>query len=727
MFNPMRMDPGTSAAVASGNFAPSVSQGDMPLVPATAPRVNPMRNAAPGALEDMGAALGKLGGLEANLGNTIGDRVQDTMDDANTKAAENQFLQGALAALAQYKSTEGINAVQQWDPTVQAISKARQDARASLPNLVEQNMFDQTTNLHMLDFGDKMNEHRSQQEVQYGKNQAQARAGSLNALSALDVGGRNRPDSRFSQLAAASDNEVLHYAQMSGVAPDSPQALQLLRQNRTNRYRSVVTSLLDSHAYNEAADFFNEHKSEMTMQGAEILGNAVKSAAHAEQVTEFRNQAIESLRKTPGAGPLIQPIPAGTITTTPGEGGLDIHTAPGTSVHAPGSGTVSKVWNDPELGLSAQVSLPNGYTATMSHLSAVNYTEGQKITQGQPLGLSGQDANKQGVMHYAMTDPDGKVVDPRQAVSAPFDPSSFSNPDDEEKAVEWVNAHVSDPVQQREAESQVRSLASMNRQIISQQHTSALKTATDYWFSHGQSLVGLPAQTKMQLTDEDTLGFSQKALEMYGLGQREKDIREVPMMADWIEHPETLTVDAVRQAYAQGNLSDSSYQTALRGAMRVQGAGTDSTDPQKVRAVTMNHGQVTDILSLNDWGNLAEPKTTADKLERVQLETAIMDEYDQQQQNLKRPLTWQEKGKIARDMIIDKVYTSDNTHLTPASILTEQQQQQAHVWIGNQQVRMMDVLPQFALRASQAIRAQGGTPTQANIAATWLKAGKPGQ
>lgn len=97
------------------------------------------------------------------------------------------------------------------------------------------------------------------------------------------------------------------------------------------------------------------------------------------------------------------------------------------------------------------------------------------------------------------------------------------------------------------------------------------------------------------------------------------------------------------------------------------------------------------------------------------------------QQTLKRALTWQEKGKIARDMIVDKVYTSDNKTLTPAAILTQQQQEQAHVWIGNQRVRMMDIPPQVALRASQAIRTAGAPPTQANIAAWWLRRGRPMQ
>jgi murein DD-endopeptidase MepM/ murein hydrolase activator NlpD len=704
-------------------FAPDVSQGATPISPANSPWVSPMRNAAPGLLTQTGSTLMQAGDTEAKLGNTIGDRVQDTMDDAQTKAAETQFLSAALPMLGQYKSTEGINATQQFDPTAQAIVKARQDARTSLTNPIQQNMFDQVTNNHLLTLGQQMADHENVQRVQYGKDQAKARAESLNTMSTLDVAGRNRDDSNFAKFGAQSDAEVLNYAGLSGVAPDSPQADQMLRQNRTDRYRSVVTSLLDQHAYNEASDFFDAHKDEMDMRQAEMMGNAVKSASKAEQVTEFRNQAVQSLQKTPGAGPLTQPIPAGTISTTDGVDGIDIHTAPGTNVHAPASGTVTKVWMDPQLGRSAQIALPNGYTATFNGLGAVNYTEGQKITQGQTLGLTGKDDTGQGVMHYAMTDPDGKYIDPRQAVSAPFDPKNFSSPADEEKAVGWVNANVSDPVQQREAESQVRSLASMNRQIDNQEHAAVLKQATDYWFDNGQSLAGLPHDVSMQLTPEDLNGFNEKAKQEYLLNQSVLGEKEVNLLASWDADPKQQTVDTVRQAYAQGQLSNASYLTALRQATAMQG------NEDKIRAVTTDHDQLTDIFTMNQLPNLAEPKTTADKVQRVQLETAIKNEIDNQQQKNGRVLSWDEKGKIARDMTIDKVYTSGvfstSGGLKPVATLTPDEQSKATVWIGNQSVRMMDIPPRYTVQAMQDLQSNGMPSTQANIAAWWLRQGKP--
>lgn len=699
------------------DYAPGVTQGATPMSPASSPWVSPMKNSAPSLLTQTGQTLMQAGDTEAKLGNTIGDRVQETMDDAQTKAAQNQFLQSALSTVGQYKTTEGINATQQFDPAAQAIVKARQDARASLTNPIQQHMYDQVTNDHLLTFGRQMADHENVQRVQYGKDQSKASAESMNTLSAQDVAGRNRDDSNFARYGAQSDAETLHYAGLSGVAPDSPQADQMLRMNRTDRYKSVITSLLDQHAYNEASDFFDAHKDQMDMKQAEVLGNAVKSASVAVQGTDLGNQAIQNLQKTKGAGPLAAPIPAGTITTTPGVDGIDIHAAPGTNVHAPASGTVSKVWMDDKMGLSAEVTLPTGYTATFNGLTAVNYKEGQKITGGQVLGLTGKDDTGQGVMHYAMTDPDGGHIDPRQAVSAPFDPKNFSNPQDEEKAVDWLNANVEDDVVRRVAVNRVESLANHNRQIENQQHADAMKQASDYSVEHGGSLAGLPAQVAGLLTPTDIDSFRQDATA--------KAKNDPQTEIDFMSGKTPLTPDAVKQAFAQGKLSPEGYVRWTGDALKLQNA------PEKVRQVSIDHDQLTDIFAVNQLPNMAYPKTNADRTSRVELETAIKNEIDLQQQKNNRALSWQEKGKIAREMTIDKVYANPSWYGSgtpkPVALLTPDEQKTATVWVGGNKVRMMDIPAQYALKATQDLQTHGIPTTQANIAAWWIRKGKPAQ
>lgn len=703
-------------------FAPGVSQGDMPAVPANGPWVAPMRNAAPGQLLQTSQTTSGVGAEEMRLGNTIGDRVQETMDDATTKAAENQFLQSALPALGSYKTTEGINATNQYDPTAQAISKARQDARTQLTNPIQQRMYDQVTNQHMLAFGDQMADHEAVQRVEYGKKQSSDRADSLNGLARMAyLGGDMSGYQKYSQQA---DAETLNYAQLSGATPDSDMAQAMLRAKRSDLAHSVVAGLLERHAVSEADQYFQDNQGNLDMHTSELLDGAIKSSHMQEDPKVDVERAAMSAAGIKGPGVLQPPIPAGTITTTQGVDGIDVHAAQGTKILAPGSGTVTKVWTDEQQGLSAQIALPNGYTATLSGLSAVNYKEGEKITVGQALGLSGADDSGRAVTHYAMTNPDGKFIDPRQASSAPLDPRNFSTPEAEEKAVDYINSNVADPEERQLAVRLARSTANGNRDILSQEHGAALKQATDYWFQNGQSLSGLPQNVSMQLTPEDVNSFSEKGKQEYMLNQSILGEREVNLLANWNAHPEQQTVDAVRQAYAQGQLSNSSYLTALRQATTMQ------DNPQKVQQVTLDSGQLTDILSLNQLPELAEPKTTAYKLQRVQLEGAIKNEIDLQEQKNNRPLSWAEKGKIVRDMVIDKVYTPGTFttgNPTPVALVPPDKLANATVWVGGQKVRMMDIPPQYAQQATQDLQTNGVTPTQANIAAWWLRKGSPKQ
>lgn len=729
---PMRI---TAPGEVPSTFAPSVGQQPLPMTPATSPWVRPMQNAAPGELQKTGQTLMQAGDTEAHIGNTIGDAVQTTMDDAQTKAAENQFLQPALQALGQYKTTEGINATQQFQPTAEAIVKARQDARATLANPIQQKMYDQVTNDHLLTFGAQMADHESTQRVQYGKQEGSDRADSMNVLARMAY--LNGDMAGYKKYSGAADQETLGVAQMSGAAPDSDVAKAMLRAKCGNLTQGIVTGLIDRHGVNEADQYLSSVEGNIDIRTAEVLRSAIKSARMQEDPKIFGQQAIMAAKGITGPGVLQPPIPGGTITTTQGVDGIDVHAAQGTPVHAPASGTVTKLWNDETNGggLTAQIDFGGGYAAQFNHLSAANYQAGQKITIGQVLGQTGRDDNGQGVMRYSMTGPDGKYIDPRTASSAPMDPKSFSSPEDEEKAVNWVNTNVADPETQKLTENYVRGIANTNRQIENQEHEAALKQATDYWFKNGESLANLPADVSERLTPTDIAGFSEKAKQQYLLNQSVLSEREVGLLANWDANPADMTVDHVRQAYAQGRLSNNSYLTALRQATAIQN-GT-----QNAKQLSIDHDQLTNILAQNQLPNLAHPgiagnptASAANQLQRVQLEEAIKNEIDAQQQKNNRVLNWQEKGKIMRDMVIDKVYTSSpwysgqtNQGLKPVAITTPDEQNKATVWIGNQSVRMMDIPPRYTVQAMQDLQTNGLPSTQANIAAWWLRKGKPTQ
>lgn len=635
------------------------------MVPATGPYVSPMRNSAPGLLQQTGQTLAKAGETLQSVGNTIGDRVQETMDDAQTKAAENQFLQASLPMLGQYRTTEGINATQQFDPTAQSISKARQDARATLANPIQQRMFDQVTNDHMLSFGQQMADHENGQRVQYGKDQAGARVDNLNMLAVQARLGGDMAG--YQKYAGQADDETKTVAQLSGNDPSSPAADAMLRVKRSALATGIVSGYLDKHAYNEASQYFDSVKDDLDLTTADRLGGAVKAVMHQEAPKDYVQKAVMAALGQTGPGVLQPPIAAATISTTQGANGIDLHTAAGTPVRAPASGTVTKIGTNPQQGNFAQVALPNGYVATFGGLGAVNYQEGQKITIGQVLGTSGKDDSGQGVVNYSMTDADGKQIDPRQASGAPMDPKNFNTAAQEDKAISWLNANVADPEDRQLAVTGVHRLADENLAMMSQQHAAALKQATDYWFQNGQSITNLPADIKLQLKPEDMLGFAQKraeidrlrlepaqnAEEAFRLGQDERDRTQVGILGNWIEHPEQQTVDAVRQAYAQGKLSDEGFQSALRGAMAIQ-ENPEKADGNKVISANVEKEQIDNTLLQNGRPTLVDAKAGSDEQrQRVALQGEIQDQIDAEQQATKRELTRDQKQTIIDSVVMN--------------------------------------------------------------------------
>lgn len=697
-------------------FVPGVDEQPSQTPRQGGPFVAPAENGAPALAQRTGAALEQAGLGLMSQGQTLGQRVRETVDLAQTKAAETQFLQNALPVLSKYKTTEGLNASQQYGQAQQDIAKAVNDARSGLNTPRQQRIFDLAVNDHLTTITEQMGSHNNVQEVQYGKQQGADRADSMNVMARMAY--LNGDMAGYRKYTDAADGETVGVAQLSGSAADSDVTKAMLRAKRGQLARGVVSGLLEKKAVNEADDYFSRVQGDIDMPTAEVLDSAIKTAHRQEDPRIDGERAIMAAKGVTGPGVLQPPIPMGTIATTQGSDGIDIHAPVGSKVMAPATGTVTNAGVDADRGRFVEIALPNGYTAKFSGLGAVNYEAGQKITAGQVLGLSGADDNGRAATHYAITGPDGKAIDPRLASSPVLDPKSFNSPEDEEKAIAWVNANVADPAERKQAEGYVRGIAGTNRQIENQEHASALKQATDWWFEH-KSIADLPADIKMKLSPSDIDSFNQEA----------KAKNDVSLLANWIQHPEQQSVAAVKQAYAQGRLSDNGYLTALRSATAMS-AGPDAVDPQKARQVTVDHGQLTDILAANQLPKLAQPKNDQDKLQRVQLETAIRNEIDVQQQKNNRALTWQEKGKIARDMVIDKVYTPGmltTGNPMPVTLVAPARLKDATVWVGGQKVRLMDIPAPVAFAARHDLQQNGVAPTQANIAAWWLRKGRPAQ
>lgn len=94
-------------------------------------------------------------------------------------------------------------------------------------------------------------------------------------------------------------------------------------------------------------------------------------------------------------------------------------------------------WWDPQnhranLGLYVQLRHPNGYTTTYGHLSAVAVQSCEtpgctRLARGEPVGLSGNTGNSIGPhLHFRLSDPYGRAVDPYGWSGEEPDPWSFN-------------------------------------------------------------------------------------------------------------------------------------------------------------------------------------------------------------------------------------------------------------------------------------------------------------
>jgi hypothetical protein len=116
----------------------------------------------------------------------------------------------------------------------------------------------------------------------------------------------------------------------------------------------------------------------------------------------------------PLTGHLIWPV-SGPITQyfgrheieypgSPGHDGIDFGIPIGTEVVAVADGIVKWVDNDPSgFGLYIRIFLPaHGFHGVMAHLSRQLVTAGQRVTQGETIGLSGNSGNSTGPhLHYS--------------------------------------------------------------------------------------------------------------------------------------------------------------------------------------------------------------------------------------------------------------------------------------------------------------------------------------
>ncbi|GAA2660103.1 LysM peptidoglycan-binding domain-containing M23 family metallopeptidase [Streptomyces vastus] len=155
--------------------------------------------------------------------------------------------------------------------------------------------------------------------------------------------------------------------------------------------------------------------------------NEVKApkAAEAPQVSAKKAAPAKAAEAPSSSSGFTMPVEGATVSTpyrmsggmwsSGYHTGVDFAAATGTSLKAVGAGTVVSAGWGGAYGNQVVIKLSDGHYAQYAHLSSLSVSQGQSVTAGQQVGLSGATGNVTGPhLHFEIrTTPDyGSDVDP---------------------------------------------------------------------------------------------------------------------------------------------------------------------------------------------------------------------------------------------------------------------------------------------------------------------------
>ncbi|MGF0169660.1 M23 family metallopeptidase [Streptomyces sp. Marseille-Q5077] len=149
-----------------------------------------------------------------------------------------------------------------------------------------------------------------------------------------------------------------------------------------------------------------------------------KAAAEAKKEREAKERAArEAERKrllsyvAPISGSYVSTgyKAGGAVWSSGSHTGVDFHAASGTSVHSVASGTVVEAGWGGSYGNQVVIKMNDGTYTQYGHMSSISVSEGQTVTPGQQIGLSGATGNVTGPhLHFEArtTQEYGSDIDP---------------------------------------------------------------------------------------------------------------------------------------------------------------------------------------------------------------------------------------------------------------------------------------------------------------------------
>jgi murein DD-endopeptidase MepM/ murein hydrolase activator NlpD len=616
-----------------------------------APAVEPMRNYTGEQVQQFGQQLTRAGMTAFS----IGDAMQDQIDEAAAKESDVAFLQQAneiMRGQNGYLNTAGKDAETSYVSVNEQLIQAGQASMDRL-NEGQKRLYQNVLARNMMTFQAQVQTHRDQQVKVYAGNEATARANQYVNLAIQDYKERDAvttdglPTGAYNTNLGVALNEIRTVGRLRGYAEDSAQMRELENAVYTQAAQGVVNRLMMDSQYQDGLDYVRKQLELNRIDPAKA--DAMIASLDANRKRQMVDELTTNIRTTgvldtpAGTGNFDQIIENGRINVD-GKG-VNIEAPPGAPVNAPANGTITSVD-----GNTVTIETTDGTTLTLNNVDVFGMlAEGQTVTRGGLLGMVGKDdAAEDGLYRIGYTATrNGEAIDPRNL-------NSLDNSDRDEarrpltlRDALNVAERIPDPEVRKQVQSNLRTQFAQEDALIKEEYRGRMDSITEFLAVPGNNVGMIPPQLWGTLKPTDQA----KLLS----GQRETD--ELGVMEEIARDPSVLTVDYLDKN--RNRLTPGTYVKLLK----------DTADPSKIIKASIKAETLQAILVRNGQRSLAFPRAkdedelTASLLFRDAVEQRI----ELEQGDSKREITRPELEKIVRDLLMERAITKlDSTDVIAA-------------------------------------------------------------
>jgi murein DD-endopeptidase MepM/ murein hydrolase activator NlpD len=669
---------------------PVIDQTAMPAEQYNAGGVTPMHNYAPQQLAASGAALTNAGDTALSIGRTIGDKIQAQVDDARVKTAEAAALSQAQQInydpQTGFLNQRGQNAMDQYKPATAAVAKAFSDQAENLDNPIQQFMFKQVQNHHLLTIGQTMSNHAFQQTSQYSGEAAVSRANSF-ALAASNssssygqVDADGNATGEFSKNLATAEQETLKAAEIfKGAPPNSAVANEALLKLHTQVGTAAVQQMMDGRApFSKVKGVFEDMKAKgfLTLQAEDSLGKMVKTYSEQEMTRSAVNDSLSNAYRSSQGQPTTSTgtpdydfaIKGATITAqayNPEDGGVYVPINANSKIQAPADGKVVQVGKNEDGNFSVGIQHENGSVTTFTGLTASNVKVGDTVQRGEDVATSGQlEGSSSPSVLWSLADKDGNNIDPTRAGLGPVDVTRITDEKVLSDALNRVRTKITDPYLQQQATSEMESIVRHNQQMQNAAQVQVHKQVSDIYYQNNMNWRAVPPSLFNQLPAEQQHEFKTKqqeeAMRQFSMGQFWRNANETDIVSDFYSNPRQITTDNVEAA--RGQLSNSTYLQLMNRAQELQ-----KNPDGVIQAENVNERLK---FYAGPAGVDVNPTSPSGKATLNQLQFQVQQQIDQVKEQNHGKATPEQVNKIIQDQVIQRTLTTPRSPWNPLALFS---------------------------------------------------------